>query len=243
MYTVWLREVKSYYRAKEKFASSLALPIFWFLIFGAGLASSIQFKGLTVSYDVFLVPGIVAMPLLFTSVLAGISLISDKHFGFLKEMLVAPVSRISIVLGKALGVATVATLQAVLILFLSMLLGMKISVSLLLLLPLMLVVSLGFVSLGIALASLLETMEGFQLISTFIVTPMFFLSGAFFPITTLPTWIKVLAFLNPMTYGVETLRYIITNFSTIPFIVSLSFVFAFSTLTTIISSYIFSKRQ
>lgn len=243
IYTVWLREVKGYLRSKERFIGSLALPFFWFVIFGGGLGSSIQFKGLQMDYSTFLVPGIIAMPLLFTSVLSGVSVIWDRELGFLKEMLAAPVSRISIVLGKSLGGASIATLQGVMILLLSMFIGLKIGASLLVLIPIMLLVSVGFTSLGIAAASLLKTLEGFNVMSNFVVMPLFFLSGAFFPINALPGWLGLLSRINPMTYGVEVMRYIITGSSTITFSISLGFVLIYSTLTTIFGSYLFSKTQ
>lgn len=243
IYTVWLREVKGYVRSKERFIGSLALPFFWFVIFGGGLASSIQFSGLQLNYSTFLAPGIIAMPLLFTSVLSGVSVIWDRELGFLKEMLAAPVSRVSIVLGKALGGATISTIQGGFILILSMLIGLKIGVSLLTLIPIMLLISVGFTSLGIAAASLLKTLEGFNVMSNFVVMPLFFLSGAFFPINALPGWLGVLSRINPMTYGVELMRYIVTGSSTIAFPISLGFVLIYSALTTIFGSYLFSKTQ
>ena len=243
IYTVWLRELLEHVREKERFFSSLAMPLFWFIIFGTGLASSIQFKGLDMNFSDFLAPGIVAMPLLFTSAFSGISLFWDREHGFLKEMLVAPVSRLSIVLGKALGGATIATLQAILVLVLFILLGIKLTFFIILLVPAMLLMSLGFVGLSIIFASLLKTMEGFNLLLNLGLAPLFFLSGAFFPIEILPTWLGVLSRLDPMTYGVELLRYISTGTSHIPFYISLSVVLIFSFTTIIIGSYLFTKKQ
>ncbi len=243
IYTVWLREVKGFLRARERIITSLSVPFFWFIIFGTGLASSIQFKNLNTDYSIFLAPGIVTMPLLFTSMMSGISVIWDREFGFLKEMLVAPVSRVSIILGKATGGATIATLQGILILLLFILLGTKPTISLLISLPLMFVIALGFVSLGIAIASLLKTIEGFNLIANFTVMPLFFLSGAFFPITNLPPWLGILSRIDPMTYGVEMLRYIITGTSYVPFYLSLPLILIFTTSTIIIGAYIFTKKE
>ncbi len=243
IYTVWLREILGYVREKEKFVSSMAMPFFWFIIFGTGLASSIQFKGLDMNFADFLAPGIVAMPLLFTSVLSGISVIWDREHGFLREMLVAPVSRLSIVLGKSFGGATIATTQSIVMLLLFMLLGIKINISILISLPLMMIISLGFVGVGVAIASLLKTLEGFNIVFNLTVAPLFFLSGAFFPIKNLPVWLGALSHVDPMTYGVELLRKVFTGVSYIPFYISLSVVLIFSFSTMIISSYLFTKRQ
>jgi ABC-2 type transport system permease protein len=243
VYIVWLREVKKYFRAKERIVSSLAMPIFWFLIFGMGMGSAFNF-GTNMSYSAFLAPGIVAMSLLFTSIFSGISVIWDREFGFLKEMLVAPVSRLSIVIGRSLGGATTALIQGLLMLILSIVLGVKISlISILLMIPLMILISIGFVSLGITIASLMETPEGFQLIMNFLVMPMFFLSGALFPINNLSTIFKIFVYIDPMTYGVETLRFVATGFSSIPFYISLSFIIIFSSITSLIGSYTFSRRK
>ena len=244
VYTVWMRELVEHVRDREKLISSLAMPIFWFIIFGTGLASSISFKGLEgINFSDFLAPGIVAMPLLYTSILSGISVIWDREHGFLKEMLVAPVSRLSIVIGKALGGATIATLQAISVLVLFILLGIKLTFFTFILVPAMLVMSLGFVGLSIIFASLLKTMEGFNLVLNLGLAPIFFLSGAFFPIGILPAWLRVLSQVDPMTYGVELLRYISTGSSYIPFYVSLPVVLIFSITTIIIGSYLFTRKQ
>jgi len=244
VYVIWLREVKRYFRAKERIISSLAMPLLWFLIFGIGLGPSIRFKSLDMEYSSFLAPGIVAMTLLFTSIFSGVSVIWDREFGFLREMLVAPVSRLSIVVGKSLGSATTAVIQGTMILVLSMLIGVKFTfLSILVLIPLMLVISFGFVSLGVAIASLMETMEGFHMIMRLLVQPMFFLSGAFFPINTLPEWLRYIVYINPMTHGVEVLRYVAIGFSSFPFHLSLFFTLMFSVITSLVGSYTFSRRQ
>jgi len=244
VYTIWLREVKRYFRAKERLIGSIMQPIFWFLIFGIGLGSSIQFIDMNINYFSFISPGIVAMSLLFTSIFSGVSVIWDREFGFLKEILVAPVSRLSIVIGKALGGATTATAQGIIILIISILLGAKMSIqSILMMLPMMVVVSLGFVSLGLIIASLMDTMEGFQLIMNFLVQPMFFLSGALFPLTTLPEWLRMITYIDPMTYAVEALRYTVMGTSSFSITISLAFVFAFTVVMSVIASWAFSRRK
>lgn len=244
MYIVWLREIKRYFRAKERIIGSLAMPLLWFLIFGSSMRFAVQLPGAGVDYSEFLAPGIIAMALLFTSIFSGVSVIWDREFGFLKEMLVAPVSRLSIVVGRSLGGATTAVMQGIIIMILSILFGVKFGiVSILILIPLMLIISLGFVSLGIAIGSIMESPEGFHLIMNFIVMPMFFLSGALFPINNLPDIFKIFVYIDPMTYGVEVLRYVTIGISSIPFHLSLIFVLVFSTVTSLIGSYAFSRRQ
>jgi ABC-2 type transport system permease protein len=184
------------------------------------------------------------MTLLFTSIFSGISVIWDREFGFLKEILVAPVSRLSIVIGRSLGGATTAVFQGMIVLCLFMLISLKVNIlSILTVIPVMLMISLGFVTLGITIASLLENVEGFQLIMNFIVQPMFFLSGAFFPLQNLPQWLRGVTFLDPMTYGVETMRYVLIGFSSMPIYTSLGVVLLFAGITSIIGSYTFSRRQ
>ncbi|MFH1106062.1 MAG: ABC transporter permease [Candidatus Aenigmatarchaeota archaeon] len=242
IYVVWLREVKKYFRAKERIVSSLMMPLFWFLIFGSGVGMSTQIPG--VNYSEFIAPGIIAMALLFTSIFSGISVIWDREFGFLKEMLVAPTSRLAIVVGRSLGGATTALMQGTIIMLLSVLLGVNINpASMLLMLPLMLLVSIGFVSLGITIASVMESTEGFQMIVNFIVMPMFFLSGALFPIGNLPGILKILVYVDPMTYGVEAMRHVAIGIAEIPFHLSLLGVAVFSVATSLIGSYTFSRRK
>ena len=244
VYTIWLREVKRYFRAKERVIGSIAQPIFWFLIFGIGLGRSIQFTGLSVDYFSFITPGIVGMSLLFVSIFSGVSVIWDREFGFLKEILVAPVSRLSIVAGKALGGATTAAIQGILILMISLVLGANIPVqSVLLMIPLMVVISIGFVCLGLAIASLMDTMEGFQLIMNFVVQPMFFLSGALFPLQSLPEWLRIVTYLDPMTYCVEVLRYVTTGFSSFNITVSVVFILAFAASMSAFASWTFGRRK
>jgi ABC-2 type transport system permease protein len=244
IYTVWLREVKKYFRQRERLISSLAQPIFFFLVFGLGLGPSFNL-GLGISYTEFLAPGIIAMSLLFTSLFSGVSVIWDREFGFLKEMLVAPVSRVSIVIGRSIGGATTALIQGTIILALAaVLLGAKISLmSAIILLPIMAVISVGFVSLGITIASLMESIEGFQLIMNFLVLPMFFLSGALFPLNNLPGAFKAVVYIDPMTYGVEIMRFVYTGFSSIPPYITLAYVILFAVATSLIGSYAFSRRK
>ena len=250
VYTVWLREMIRYFRAKERIISSLAMPIFWLFIFGTGIRTPV-FEG-NIDYTSFIAPGVIVMTIMFTSMFSGISVIWDRELGFMKEMLVAPVSRISIVTGKSLGGATTALIQGILIL--SLVLGIK-SVSgeffsgvrvdifiILIILPLMILIALGIVGIGVAIASVIENIESFGMIVNFVIMPMFFLSGALFPINNLPEWLRIITYLDPVTYGVELLRFVMTGFSSINVVLSFSVVFLFSCSMLLIGAYLFNKR-
>ena len=243
VYTVWLREMIRYFRAKERIIGSLAMPIFWLLIFGSSMRTSVSL-GINLDYTSFIAPGVIAMTIMFTSMFSGISVIWDRELGFMKEMLVAPVSRISIVTGKSLGGATTALIQGILVLSLSFILGVRINmISLLIIIPIIILIALGLVGIGVAIASLLESMEGFQLIMNFIIMPMFFLSGALFPINNLPDWLKVISYIDPVTYDVELLRYVMTGFSNINVMLSFIIVLGFTCSTLLIGAYLFNKRS
>jgi len=186
------------------------MPLFFLLVLGFGLNSVVQIPGGTgQGYIGFIIPGIVAMSVLFTSVFSGIQIIWDKQFGFLKETLVAPVSRLEIMFGQTLGGATTAFVQGFIILALSLFMGLNVtSVSGFLIASVfMVLIGLSFTAFGIAIASKMEDMHGFQLIMNFVIFPIFGLSGALFPIDSLPSWLRSLTLLDPLTYGVEGIRY------------------------------------
>jgi ABC-2 type transport system permease protein len=207
LYILWLRQLKRYVRSRARMIGSLGQPLLFLVALGFGLGPVYQKAG-GGSYIQFLTPGIIAMGVLFTAMFSGIEVIWDKQFGFLKETLVAPVPRIVIMAGRTLGGATVATLQGVLVLGLASLVGFR--PTNLALLPLalafMFLTALLFTALGTALASILDDMQGFQLIMNFLIMPMFFLSGALFPLKDAPGPMGFIAALNPLTYGVDGLR-------------------------------------
>jgi len=247
VYSIWLREMLRYVRARSRLVTSLITPLLWLIIFGSGFSSSLRFGGPsgTTNYINFLAPGILGMTVLFTAIFSGMSVMFDKEFGFLKEILVAPVSRTSIVLGKALGGTTQASIQALLILALSTFIGVKISgplgiaAALALILVTMIFIGMGFVGLGISIASRLDSIEGFQVVANLLVLPIFFLSGAFFPVTSLPDWMKVLVNINPLAYGVDALRFAVTGLHTYPLMLDLGVVMGFFVLMTILGSVLF----
>jgi ABC-2 type transport system permease protein len=243
VYTIWLRNMKRYLRSKSRIIGSIAMPLFFLLFLGVGLNSVIQLPGLGENYIVFLIPGMVAMSVLFTSVFSGIQIIWDKQFGFLKETLVAPVSRLEIMSGQTLGGATTAVFQGALILILSVLVGFPLSnpVGFLIALAFMILIGISFTAFGIAIASRMEDMTGFQLIMNFVVFPIFGLSGALFPISSLPAWMIPLTLLDPLTYGVEGIRYGLTGVSQINPLVCGAVIGGFTLVMTIIGAFLFRK--
>jgi len=210
IYTLWLREIKRYLRDRTRIVSSFFQPLLWLVIFGSGM----RFSGAVgnLSYQQFIFPGIIGQTLLFTSMFMGISVIWDREFGFLKEILVAPISRFSIFLGKMLGDSTDAVIQGTIVFALGLLLGMRLDLVMFLeALPVMILVTFGLVSIGLTVASFMESLESFGVIQSFINLPLFFLSGALFPIRgeLVPSWIQTVSAFNPLTYGVDALRIII----------------------------------
>lgn len=211
IYSIWLREMLRFFRLKSRLVGSIGAPFFFLAFLGIGFGSGTSMPGIPqgVGYVSFLTPGIIGMTLLFSSTFAGISVLWDRQFGFLKEIMVAPVSRIAIVLGRTAGGVTTAILQALIILLSGILLGMRVSSpqGLILSLVFMLLIASTFIGLGLAFASKMEDMSGFSLIMNFLIFPLFFLSGAVFPLDRFPAAIKILALLNPLTYGVDGLRH------------------------------------
>lgn len=243
-YAVFLREILRYVKSKERIVGSLSMPIFFLLIFGMGLGSSVALKGVNVSYLDFMAPGIVTMVLLFASVFSGVSVIWDRELGFMKEMLVAPVSRFSIVAGKCLGTAVTTMVQGTILLAIVLLMGAHVNLAMLpIVWPLMFAISLMFVSIGVTIGSMLKNIESFQVIMMFVVQPMFFLSGALFPINQMPIWLRVVTYLDPMTYGVEVMRYLMTGISSIPVVVSLALLFIFILTFFSIATWAFNRRE
>jgi ABC-2 type transport system permease protein len=209
IYTIWLREVKRYVRERSQVLSTIFMSLLWLIIFGAGIGS-MRFGRMGEDYQAFLFPGIIGMALLVTSIRSGISIIRDREFGFLRVILIAPISRVTIVLGKTFGGSTVAVFQGVILLLLSFLVDVPLHpIVFLYCIAIMVFMAIGLVCIGLVIASLLESFEGFNLIMSLLIMPMFFLSGALFPIQALPEWLKSLSYLNPLTYGVDALRIVI----------------------------------
>ena len=216
IYTLWLREVKRYTREKSRLISSFIQPLLWLIIFGSGMRfASTGLAG--IPYQVFIFPGIVGQTLLFTSMFMGISVIWDREFGFLKEILVAPISRVSVFVGKMFGGSTDAVIQGSFVFVFSFLVSIHVDITTFLFsLPVMLLITFGMVSIGLTIASLMESLESFGVIQTFVNLPLFFLSGALFPLSFFPQWLAWVSIVDPLTYGVDALRFIILRGMWIP---------------------------
>lgn len=241
IYRIWLRELIRYTRDKGRLASSFVQPLLFLAIFGGGFAF-VQLGN--INYQSFLFPGIVAMSLVTISISSGISVIWDREFGFLKEILVAPVSRTSIFIGKALGGCTTALIQGLIILSLSFLIGIPLAAhSFLMSIVIMLITSLGIVSLGLIIASIVETFESFGVIMNFLIFPLIFLSGALFPLSEAPQWLRYVSYVNPLTYGVESLRNVIIGVSFIPFSTSFMVISLFSLAAILIGGVAFNRQK
>ena len=207
IYILWLREVKKYRRSRVQIIASLGQPLLYLLVLGFGLGPVYQKAG-GGSYLQFMAPGIVGMAVLFTSVFSGIALLWDRQFGFLKETLVAPVPRIYVMIGRTLGGATVAMLQGTLVMVVCLIAGFR-PVTLIgipLGFAFMALIAIVFAALGTSIGSSLQDMQGFQLIMNFLVLPIFFLSGALFPLNNLPRVLSIVTKLDPLSYGVDGLR-------------------------------------
>jgi ABC-2 type transport system permease protein len=244
IYGLWLREVLRYWREKSRIISSFILPLLWLIVFGSGMRG-IELSG-TQSYQTYIFPGIIGMTLLFTSVFSGISVIWDREFGFFKEIMVAPVSRTSIVIGKALGSGTSALIQGSILLPLSFLVGVHLSpMSYIILLPTMILISIGLVCIGLLIASLITSMEGFNFIMSLVIMPMFFTSGALFPLTSAPDWLKGFSYVNPLTYGVDVLRWgtFSEASSLLPIYAEFLILALFATAMILVCSYTFNVRK
>ncbi len=245
VYTIWLRHIKRYLRSRSRIVGSLGMPIFFLLVLGFGLNSVVNLPGMGQDYMGFLIPGIISMSVLFTSVFSGIQIIWDKQFGFLKETLVAPVSRMEIMLGQTLGGATTSLIQGLIILVFSLFLGLNISnlYGFLVACAFMVFIGLSFTAFGIAIASKMDDMHGFQLIINFVIFPIFGLSGALFPINSLPSWIKPLTLMDPLAYGVEGIRYGLLGTSQINPYFCFIVLAVFTVFMITFGSYLFRKIQ
>lgn len=208
IYIVWWRDVIRFWRDRARLIASLAQPLLYLVIFGSGLSSALG-GGFAagVNYTQFIYPGIISMSVLFSAIFGGMSLVWDREFGFMKELLVAPIDRTAIAIGKTLGSATGALVQAVVLLVLAPLVGVTFTLlSFVELLGLMIVLALGLSAFGVAIGSRMKSMQGFQVVMNFLMMPMFFLSGALFPLVGLPVWMLVLTRLDPAAYGIDPIR-------------------------------------
>lgn len=210
IYTIWYRDILRFWHDRMRLVGSITFPLLFLFVFGSGLSARMGVLGGGFDFTQFIYPGIIGMTVLMSSFMSGVSLVWDREFGFLKEVLVAPISRAAVATGKTLGSATIASIQGALILVLAPLIGVSLSLgTILALLPLMFLLAAALGSLGVLLATRIRSMEAFQATMQMLMFPMVFLSGAFFPLQDLPQWMNVLVKVNPATYGIAPIRQVV----------------------------------
>jgi len=246
IYTMWLREMKRFLRVKARVVGSLLMPIFFLAFLGLPMSFASQIpvpEG--IGYLDFLAPGIVGMTLLFAGTMSGASVIWDKEFGFLKEVLVAPVNRFSVILGRSLGGMTTAIIQALIIVGIAVAMGVQLSgvPGFLLAILVMILTCATFTGFGLIIATKLGNLEGFMAIMNLIVFPIFLLSGALFPIQSMPSWLKYIMYIDPLTYGVDGLRGTLIGISAFPLWLDFTVLIALCLALATLGSYFFSRME
>jgi len=241
LYTVWLRDLVRFRRDRTQILGGFSRPMLWLLFLGVGMGPVFHSES-GVPYMHFIFPGVIAMNLIFASFLSAISIIWDREFGFLKEILVAPISRSSIAFGKAASGSTIAVLQGLVVVAFAPLVHVPLTFEkILLLIPSMFLIAFTCTSMGIVLASRMTSFEGFGTIANFVIMPMFFLSGGLFPLDKIPVWLKILTHLNPLTYGVDQLRWILSGVHRFPIAFDLFFNLFFSALMLALAVALFKR--
>ncbi|MBI4779449.1 ABC transporter permease [Candidatus Falkowbacteria bacterium] len=253
IYTIWRREGIRYIRDKARIFSTLLQPLMFLVIFGAGLGGTLNQGNFGIDFMKFMYPGIIAMNVMGIAFFSTVSTVWDREFGFLKEILVAPISRTSIVIGKILGAVTVASTQAWLLLVLAPFMGISLHIFIVVKLFLfMVLLAFAISGMGLFIASRMKTTESFGIIMQVLIFPMFFLSGAFFPLTNVPLWMTILSRFNPLTYGVDAMRQIILNglpaelaqkLFLYPIEINILALSAFSVFMVLIATLAFNKRN
>ena len=242
IYALWLREFKVFTRERSRVVTSIFTPILWIFVFGGGLGSAIEIG--SVNYQVFIYPGILAMSVLFSSVFFGTYIVWDRKIDILKAVLVAPLSRTSIFVGKVLGGCTDSMIQAFIMLLISFPLGIYLSPSAILMAILLLfLLALSLVSAGLIIGSLMESPEGFNMIVSFLVFPLFLLSGALFPLDNLPLWLRAMTYIDPVTYGVDGLRTVTIGVSQFPLYADLGVLAVFAAVMFTVGTIAFERMK
>lgn len=249
IYTIWLRDIKRYFRDKPRIIGSFAQPILFLFVLGTGIASSFSTFGSGGGKEFlnFMFPGIVGMTVLFTSFFSAMSIVWDREFGFLKEVLVAPISRTSIVVGKLLGGSTIAMIQGSIILLFSPLLNIPITfVVFFKVMGIMFLVAMTISAMGIILASVIKSMQAFQVITNFLLMPMFFLSGALFPLNNTVEWMNVVSKVNPLSYGIDAMRFTLLNDSSLqlyPMWLNITVLVCLIVVLSLLGSFFFNRQE
>jgi ABC-2 type transport system permease protein len=242
VYILWLREVKKYLRSRAQIIASLGSPLMYLLVLGFSLGPVFRRAG-EGSYLQFIAPGVIGMSVLFTAMFSGVAMLWDRQFGFLKETLVAPVPRLTIMIGRTLGGATVASIQGVIIFVITLVAGFRpqnllaVPVALLIIL----LIAIVFGALATAIGSSLKEMQGFQMVMNFLVMPLFFLSGALYPLKGLPSVLAFLTRLDPLTYGVDGVRGTLIGRSAFGVLVDVSVLVAIGVVFLVLGAWRFSK--
>jgi len=244
IYILWLRQLKRYMRSRPRIIASLGQPLLFLLALGFGFGPIFQRAGQG-NYIQFLAPGVIGMTILFTAIFSGIELIWDRQFGFLKETLVAPVPRILIMIGRTLGGATVAMIQGLIVVLICLAAGFRVTnfQAIPIAVVFMALVAIMFTALGTAIASVLSDFQGFQLVMNFLVMPIFFLSGALFPLTNLPRLLNIIASIDPLSYGVDGLRSALIGVAHFGIAVDLAVLSVVAAVLLGTGGYLFSKIQ
>jgi ABC-2 type transport system permease protein len=244
IYILWLRELKRYVRSRAQIIASLGNPLLYLLVLGFGLGPVFKRAG-NGNYFQFVAPGVIGMAVLFSSIFSGLGLLWDRQFGFLKETLVAPVSRLQIMIGRTMGGATVALLQGLLICVVCVIAGFRPAhlATIPIALVFMVLIALLFAALGVAIGSSLQDMQGFQLIMNFLVMPIYFLSGALFPLTGLPKVLDYITRADPLAYGIDGMRHALLGSSTFDPMLDFAVMAVLGAILMVVGAYRFSKIE
>lgn len=249
---VWLREFKVFQRETSRVVASIASPLLWMVLFGAGLGSRVDLGlGKDINYTTFIFPGVLVMSVLFGTMFYGLYIVWDKKLDFLKEVLAAPVSRSSVFLGKVLGGTTDPMVQSVIMLTLGAILLRLIDpafegidpLGAIFVLPVVFVVAVAIAALGLGIGSMFESFEGFQVVGSFVSFPLFFLSGALYPLDGLPAYLQVLTTVNPMTYAVDLIRTLLLGVGQIPIVTSVAVLLAFAGSMLAFGTFMFQRMK
>jgi len=244
IYILWLRELKRYTRSRAQIIASLGQPMLYLLVLGFGLGNVFQRAGYG-SYFQFIAPGVIGMSVLFSSIFSGLGLLWDRQFGFLKETLVAPVPRIEIMIGRTLGGSTVAVIQGSLVMVICLIAGFRPAswIAVPMAFGFMVLIAVLFAALGVAIGSSLQDMQGFQLIMNFLVMPIYFLSGAMFPLTNQGKILTFVTALDPLSYGIDGMRSVLLGKKAFSVLTDLLVLVVVGAILLVFGAYRFSKIE
>ena len=244
LYAIWYRELLVFLREPSRLVGAIIQPLLWLVIFGTGLGSIIEPGAVSgANYQQFLFPGILVMTVLFSSLFFGLYIILDKRIDFLKEVLVAPLNKSTMFFGKALGGSTDGLLQIIILMILGVIFfGIHFNLlTIILTFIIVILLLIAVTSLGLAIGSIMDSPEGFGLISSFVIFPLFFLSGALFPVTKLPIWLKIIVTINPVSYSVDALRSVILGITSYGLFLDFAAMIAFAIITVIVGTWAFKR--